>query len=209
MNFMEKIIAYLKQTYHPLSILVYGSYRDGTQNLNSDFGALVISGSHDVFHDTGFLDSIQLDVFVYPESYFEKEYDCDAFLQILDAEVILDTENKGANLKNQVVSYVQNLPHKTDEEIQKGVDWCVKMLARAQRGDAEGAFRWHWVLTDSLEIFCDKLHRLYLGPKKTLKWMETEYPQAFALYKKALTDFSLESLSGWIDYLQSSCQTSD
>lgn len=209
MNFMEKIIAYLKQTYHPLSILVYGSYRDGTQNLNSDFDALVISGSHDVFHDTGFLDSIQLDVFVYPESYFEKEYDCDAFLQILDAEVILDTENKGANLKNQVVSYVQNLPHKTDEEIQKGVDWCVKMLARAQRGDAEGAFRWHWVLTDSLEIFCDKLHRLYLGPKKTLKWMETEYPQAFALYKKALTDFSLESLSGWIDYLQSSCQTSD
>ena len=103
---MEKIIAYLKQTYHPLSILIYGSYRDGTQNLNSDFDALVISGSHDVFHDTGFLDGIQLDVFVYPESYFEKEYDCDAFLQILDAEVILDTENKGANLKNQVVSYI-------------------------------------------------------------------------------------------------------
>jgi hypothetical protein len=63
-------------------------------------------------------------------------------------------------------------------------------------------FRWHWVLIDSLEIFCDVLHRPYWGPKKSLKWMEENNPTAFACYKQALADFSMDSLENWIAYIQ-------
>ena len=68
---LEKIIEYIKQKYNPLSIILYGSYANGTNNLNSDFDALVISYDHEQFHDTSFVNDIQLDVFVYPASYFD------------------------------------------------------------------------------------------------------------------------------------------
>lgn len=72
---MEQIIEYIKQKYSPLTIIVYGSYASGTNNLNSDFDALVISQHHREFHDTSFVNGVQLDVFVYPNSYFDGDYD--------------------------------------------------------------------------------------------------------------------------------------
>jgi hypothetical protein len=76
------------------------------------------------------------------------------------------------------------------------------MLARVKRYDAEGMFRWHWVLIDSLEIFCDVMHYPYWGPKKSLKWMEENHPTAFACYQMALADFSMDSLENWIAYIK-------
>ena len=82
------------------------------------------------------------------------------------------------------------------------VDWCIKMLARVKRYDAEGMFRWHWVLIDSLEMFCDIKQHPYLGPKKALKWMEKNHPSAFVCYKNALDNFSINSLENWIAYIK-------
>lgn len=203
---MEQIIEFIKQKYTPLSIILYGSYADGTNNLNSDFDALVISFHHEQFHDTSFVDGVQLDVFVYPASYFDGDYDCNDFIQIFDGKIITDTENIGKTLQTQVLSHLQNLPHRTNAEIHANVDWCVKMFERVKRYDAEGMFRWHWVLIDSLEIFCDIAHHPYLGPKKTLKWMEENHPCAFAYYEKALNDFSIESLENWISHIKNELQ---
>lgn len=199
---MEQIIEYIKQAYNPLSVILYGSYADGTNNLNSDFDALVISDSHEVFHDTSFVNEIQLDVFVYPVSYFDKDYSCEDFVQIFDGKIILDTNDKGKTLKSCVLSYIENRPQKTYAEIQADIDWCVKMYERTKRCDAEGMYRWHWVLVDSLEIFCNSLHHIYPGPKKSLKWMKENHPEAFACYEKALNDFSTESLLNRISYLK-------
>lgn len=199
---MEKIIEYIKQTYDPLSIILYGSYANATNDSNSDFDALVISRDHEFFHDTAVINEIILDVFVYPDTYFNEDYDCNEFIQIFDGKIILDTENKGQALKNRVLSHIKALPRKTDAEIQANIDWCKKMLERVKRRDAEGMFRWHWLLSDSLEIFCDAVNHPYFGPKKTLKWMEENHTAAFSHYKKALSDFSIESLSDWISYLE-------
>ena len=163
---LEKIIEYIEQKYNPLSIILYGSYANGTNNLNSDFDALVISYDHEQFHDTSFVNDIQLDVFVYPASYFDGEFDCNNFIQIFDGKIIVDNEERGKTLQMKVLSYLQNRPQKTKAEMDANVDWCVKMLARVKRYDAEGMFRWHWVLIDSLEIFCDIQQHPYLGPKR-------------------------------------------
>ena len=34
---LKQIIEYIKRNYNPISIILYGSYADGTNNLNSDF----------------------------------------------------------------------------------------------------------------------------------------------------------------------------
>lgn len=199
---MDQIIEYIKQKYNPLSIILYGSYANGTNNLNSDFDSLVISYDHEHFHDTSFVNGTQLDVFVYPASYFDGDFDCNDFIQIFDGKIIADSDGLGKTLQKRVLSYLQNRPPKTPAEIDASVDWCIKMFERVKRNDAEGMFRWHWVLIDSLEIFCDITHHPYFGPKKALKWMEENHPTAFNIYQNALTNFSIESLEEWISYIK-------
>lgn len=200
---MEQIIEYIKQKYIPISVILYGSYADGTNNLGSDFDSLVISYNHEVFHDTSLVNGVQLDVFVYPVSYFDGAFDCNDFIQTADGKIILDHDERGKALQAKVVSHLRNRPQKSRAEIDANVDWCIKMLARAKRYDAEGMFRWHWRLTDSLEIFCDIIQHPYSGPKKTLKWLEATHPFAFECYNKALQDFSIDSLENWITYMKS------
>ncbi len=42
---MNEIITALEAKYHLLGMIVYGSYADGTNNLNSDFDALLLTDS--------------------------------------------------------------------------------------------------------------------------------------------------------------------
>ncbi len=197
------LIRYIQEKYDPLSVIVYGSYADGSNDANSDFDALVISDDHEQFHDTSVVNGVPLDVFVYPASFFEVEYACDEFVQIFDGQIIVDKNELGARLQKKVQTYLRERPAKTAAEIRASVDWCTKMLERAKRHDCEGMFRWHWVLTDSLEIFCDIMQWSYFGPKKALKWMEEKHSEAFALYQRALSSFCIEHLEEWIAYLQS------
>lgn len=203
------IIEYIKQRYNPISVILYGSYANGTNDSNSDFDALVISGDHEKYHDTSFVEGIQLDVFVYPAPYFNGDYDRAEFVQIFDGQIIVDNDDVGKTLQTNVKAYLQNRPYKTGAEIQANIDWCKKMLERAKRYDAEGMFRWHWVLIDSLEIFCDIMHHPYLGPKKSLKWMKENAPNAFEYYEKALGSLDIESLRNWIFYIENMYKTAD
>ena len=59
MKSTDKIIDYLKKTYQPESIIVYGSFADGSANLNSDFDALIIAGKEKL-HDSSFVDALFL-----------------------------------------------------------------------------------------------------------------------------------------------------
>lgn len=206
---MEQIMKYIQQKYSPVSVILYGSYANGTNNLNSDFDALVISSDHEQYHDTSFINDIQLDVFVYPVSYFNKNYNCEDFIQIYDGRIITDSDHIGKNIQAHVQTYVQNRPYKTDAEIQTSIDWCIKMFERVKRNDAEGMFRWHWLLTDSLEIFCDIKHYPYWGPKKSLKWMSENHPIAYSKYEKALSNLNIDNLENWITYIKTHTEQLD
>ena len=172
MRSTDKIIDYLEKTYQPESIIVYGSFADGSANLNSDFDALIIAGKEKL-HDSSFVDGVVLDVFAYPP---------DQFLNVLD--------------------YIGRIPLKTEEDISQEIKWCEKMLLRTMRGDVEGYYRWHWVLCDSLEIYFDIKGIHYYGPKKALRFMEESDSEAFHIYSKALLEFNQEGLSDWINYLK-------
>lgn len=206
---MDEIIAYLQKKYDPAAVLVYGSFADGTQSENSDFDALVLSQTHREFHDTSFVGETQLDVFVYPVSLFQGEYHPETFLQVYGGIPVMDTQGVGRTLLQQVENYMKTLPGKTPEEQEGELRWCRKMLQRAKRQDTEGAYRWHWLLTESLEIFCDIAGYPYLGPKKSLRFLEKQNPTAYGCYTRALTDFRYDTLKAWIDCMENTRTQSD
>ena len=196
------ILEYLNWTYRPDAVIVYGSFADGSANLNSDFDALVIAGKEKT-HDSSVVDGVVLDVFVYPAETFSTDYDPEEFVQVWDGKIVLDEHGIAGQLKAKVLDYIEHFPKKTATEVAQEVEWCEKMLLRTMREDVEGYYRWHWVLCDSLEIYFDIKGLHYYGPKKTLRLMEKSNVEAFGLYAKALREFDRESLSAWIDYLKS------
>lgn len=196
------IMEYLNRTYRPDAVIVYGSFADGSANLNSDFDALIIAGKEKT-HDSSIVDGVVLDVFVYPAKTFSADYDPEEFVQVWDGKIVLDEHGIAGRLKAKVLDYIEHLPKKTATEVAQEVEWCEKMLLRTMREDVEGYYRWHWVLCDSLEIYFDILDLHYYGPKKALCLMEKSDAEAFGLYAKALREFDRESLSAWINYLKS------
>lgn len=115
---MDEIIRYLKKKYDPISIIIYGSYANGTNNENSH-NLLVVGG-------------IQLDVFIYSEENFQDNILYEDFLQISDGIIVWDTNEYGKNFKAQVAKFVENVPRKTDNDIQNDIAWCKKMLLRTK-----------------------------------------------------------------------------
>lgn len=198
---MEKILTWLQEKYAPQAVILYGSYADGTAGEGSDFDALLLA-DHPAQHDVSVVEGVQLDVWVYPADYFTKDDALEEAVTILDGVILHDPQGLGKALQARVQAWWEAKPRKSAEENAASVAWCRKMLARTERADAEGFFRWHWLLTDSLEIACDLLHQSYRGPKKALRWLESGHPQVFAVYQEALTNFNREALRAWIDCLE-------
>lgn len=66
----------------------------------------------------------------------------------------------------------------------------------------EGVYRLHWLLVDTLEIYCDLKGKFYFGPKKALKQMEQTDEVSANIYFKALQDPTEENVSAWIERLK-------
>lgn len=198
----ERIIRYLKEKYQPETILVYGSFRDGSHNQNSDFDALVLTAQGQG-HDASTVGGVTLDVFLYPPEHFAGEFDPEEVVQCFDGVLLLDRNGLGERLLARVREYLAAYQPKERRLIEQDLDWCQKMLGRCVRGDAEGFYRWHWLLRDSLEIYCDLRGRYFFGPKKALRAMEQEDPESFALYSAALESLDQAALEAWVGRLES------
>ena len=198
---MEAILNYLHTAYAPQTVILYGSYADGTNREGSDFDALILA-EHPQHHDVSIVEGVQLDVWVYPIDYFAADDRLEEAITIVDGVVLHDPQGMGAALQKRVQDAVAAQPVKTREENVGALAWCRKMQSRTQRSDTEGYYRWHWLLSESLEIACDLLHQPYRGPKKSLRWMENAHPALYTVYSRALQEFTQDSLAVWLDCLE-------
>ena len=140
-----------------------------------------------------------LDVFVYPEREIGNNPDLYGFIQIFGGVIVYDKTGAASGLMQKVHEYVEHFPKKTQSEKEELKVWCGKMLHRASRSDAEGAYRAHWLLVDSLQIYCDIRNLFYFGPKKTIQFMENSDPSGFNLFSDALKNQA--ALEAWIHYI--------
>ncbi len=198
---MKEILDYLSKTYEPRAILLYGSYAVGTQTAESDFDALILTENHVKKYDNSSINGTVLDVFLYPTDVFEKSFEPYDFLQIFDGIILFDETNTLKKAQNDILLWMKRHAEKPQEEIFHALEWCEKMLRRTKRNDAEGHFRHHLLLTESLSIYSDIRKIYYLGPKKILSQMEKDDPPSFLLYEKALSDFREDTLTAWISHL--------
>lgn len=195
------ILRYLEETYHPHTIITYGSYRDGTNGQDSDFDALLIADGIAKGHDAATVAGVTLDVFCYPTGALEECQDVGEFVQLFDGALERDERGIGAELLRRVNGSIEENRVRSAEEKQFGRDWCSKMLRRSARGDTEGLYRRHWLLCDSLSIYCELRDRYYFGPKKTLRYLERQDPAGYALLQAALTECSQRNVEQWVSHV--------
>lgn len=84
MNIKTQVIDYLKHTYTPISILLYGSYADGTNDETSDFDCIIIVHEKEKRHDNSVINGVPLDCFIFTKEETLSD-DIDAFLTVYDA----------------------------------------------------------------------------------------------------------------------------
>ena len=196
---MEEILRYIREKYHPSGLILYGSYAAGTQTPQSDFDALAVGGC--TAHDVSAVAGVPLDLYVYPKEFVISSDGAD-FLHLSGGRVLWDADGTAAALLARVDQSAALLPQEDAEELEAAVQWCEKMLCRAQRGDAEGNFRRYWLLTESLNICCSLRRRRYLGPRKALKLLQWDAPELVSLYTAALAAGGGEALAAWVRALR-------
>lgn len=202
MGIADKIIEALREKYRPLGIAVYGSFADGSNNRNSDFDALLLLPDGETGHDDSVLFGTELDVWLYGAAHFAAPYDTEDFLQLHDSVIVEDATGRLSALRAEVNAHIESAPQKSEAENAQSLSWCRKMLRRTERGDAEGCYRLHWLLTDSLSIYYDLRGEYYFGPKKALRRMANTAPDDAAVYERALHEPSPENLAAWVGVLE-------
>lgn len=196
---MKQILRYLTERYHPIGVIVYGSYACGTNDAQSDFDALLILEEGDAFHDTSLVQGVRMDVFGYPRDYLKGLDDMGEIIQIHGGQITLDQTGLAAELLRKAEDYAVARSQSSGESKRQLRDWCGKMLARAERNDPEGQYRRYWLLTDSLSIYCELRDRFYFGPKKTITYLNEKDPEGYRLFRTALE--RQEEIPRWIEYV--------
>ena len=197
---MEQIIEYLKNTYQPLSILLYGSYADGTNDESSDFDCMIIVREKTKNHDDSFIDGVQLDCFIFTEEQVKDEGDIDVFLTVYDSNIVLDN-GLGAELKGRVRKYVEEHTVIPDDEKEIISSWIKKMMRRVEKNDDEGNMRAVSFLAESLVDYFLLRDMFYFGSKKAIHYIKENDRDGYDLFHHAVTAKNNGDIIKWAEYI--------
>jgi len=173
----------LQLNHHCHSMILYGSFADGTNNDDSDIDVVCFSDQPIQSHDVSVIQGHPLDAWIYPT---EKMNDPSEFLHIHAGIILRDDKKRCVPFLNQIETLIKTPVKVSDDEKAFLKAWMQKMLKRSLRGDSEGDFRAHWLLVDALEIYFKLRDQRYLGPKKALIWLKENDPLFFKAYSLAL-----------------------
>ena len=198
---MEQIIEYLKNTYRPLSILLYGSYADGTNDESSDLDCMIIVPEKEKNHDDSVIGGVQLDCFIFTEEQVKNEDDdIDAFLTAYDSNIVLDN-GLGADLKRRVHEYVEAHTVIPDEEKEFIRSWIQKTVHRIQKNDDEGNMRAVSFLAESLVDYFFLRDMFYFGSKKAIRYIKENDGEGYDLFHRAITAKADSDIIKWAEYI--------
>ena len=202
-KFLNYIIEYLIAEYSCHSIILYGSFANGSYTDESDIDLICFSDNHKKENDTTVLNDRQLDAWIYNTEAMD---DATQFLHIRGGEILLDKKNKCIDFLNDIdKEFAMGPKQLTVKEKDFLRDWLQKMLRRAKKGDIEGNFRYHWMLTDALEIYFDIKGIWYLGPKKSLQWLYENDKGAYEIFDNALRiNADIGAIEGLVRYIAKS-----
>jgi predicted nucleotidyltransferase len=175
---------YLIKKYGCHSIILYGSFANGDYSDESDIDLLCFCDDLEKENDMTEFNNRRLDAWIYKTEMINN---CTDFLHVRGGKILLDEKNLCTGLLNNIDKQFITGPRQLSlEEKDFLKSWLQKMLKRAEKGDIEGNFRYHWMLTDTLEIYFNIKGKWYLGPKKSLEWLNINDKTAYDLFNNAL-----------------------
>lgn len=176
----------LSQRHGVHTVLLYGSRADGTEDQDSDCDIAAFAPREDIGRDVRMLDGIYLDVFIYPESVLRQQPTM-ALLKLRQSVVLVQREQEADHfLQGLQALFAQGPPALPADEAGARRSWAWKMMARMERGDAEGHYRRAWLLTSLLEDYFALRGLWYEGPKKALQWLDGHDPAVAIAVEAAL-----------------------
>lgn len=196
---MEQILEYLQNTYHPISILLYGSYADGTNDPTSDFDCMLIVSKKDKNHDDTIIHGIQLDCFLFTEDDLRHE-DINVFLPACHSNIVWDN-GIGAALKRRVQEYVEQNTCTPEEEKKFLSSWIQKTILRISKNDDEGNMRAVSFLAESLEDYYALRDLFYFGSKKAIRHLQETDPEGYTYFHYAVTQRNNDAIIKWAKYV--------
>jgi len=199
-KFLDKLTDYLVAEYGCHCIILYGSWAEADHSEKSDVDLACFTDNKSKAHDTKIFQGRTLDAWIYDSGMLDRPED---FIHLKDGTPILDCRGQGQKfLENINQIYLKGPEVLSKDEASFLKRWLVKMYERAAREDMEGNYRYHWLLTDCLEIYF-KLHGTwYLGPKKSFAWLSVHDKQAYRLWENALAKFAaIADLKKLINYI--------
>lgn len=153
------------------TVLLYGSRANGSEDQDSDCDIAAFAPREDTGRDTRVVDGVFLDVFVYPESVLLQQ-PATEFLKLRQSVVLVQRAQQADRfLQGLQALFAQGPPALPADEARARRSWAWKMVARMERGDAEGHYRRAWLLTSLLEDYFALRGQWYEGPKKALQWL--------------------------------------
>lgn len=199
-SIIEDIRNYLKEQYNCHSIILYGSFDNGTYTDESDIDIICFCDNVIKKNDTSIINGRQLDAWMYDTNMMTKQ---EELLHINGGKILLDEKDLCTRLLVNIEELFNEGARKlTLEEINFQKSWLTKMLNRAKMGDIEGNFRYHWMLVDSLEIYFGIKGLWYLGPKKSLCWLKENDINVYKLFNDALNiNSSFEKIENLISFI--------
>jgi predicted nucleotidyltransferase len=164
--------ARLQAEYGAHTILLYGSMADGSADADSDLDVAAFGPVERVTRVAELRDGIFVDAFVYPDTVLDAPEE--EHLRFRGSRILLQRAGAAASLLERLEERYEAGPEPLPaDEVEVRRTWARKMVARIQRGDAEGDYRRHWLLTVLLEDYFHLRGSWFEGPKKALAWLAT------------------------------------
>lgn len=187
----DALAAYLHDRHDCHTVLLYGSVARGEDGPESDVDVMGFRDAQGHENDTSEFQGRLLDAWIKPIGELEnavagRPEAREPFLHVVGGIPLADPEGLLVRLLEQVAAEGA-LPVPLDPKRRAFLSsWCRKMVQRARKGDPEGDFRLHWLLTDGLSIAFQFMERRYPGPKAALKVLASENPDLHARFVEAL-----------------------
>ncbi len=174
------------------TFILYGSRVNNTFNIDSDIDILCIKDKGESYQYSKVINGYFVDAWV--NNIYDLSNTPD-FLKILGGKVLIEKNNIGTKILEDVKSMYQNTSTGfSDLEINNLKLWSDKMLNRAKKLDPEGNFRKIWLANDLLELYFNVRNIWYLGSKKSFIWFKNNDLESYHLFDNLYKNPTLENL---------------
>ncbi len=200
---VEKIVGFLKEKYEFHCAILYGSRAGNDFRPDSDYDLLCVNNSGPRIREIIKLEDVTIDLIVDNENVLNSQQ---PIVYLWQAKIIVDDKGFAKSLLNTALKILAEPPQPlSSSKIVQRKKQTADILFYIKQSNILGDYRRHDLFPKLLGLYLAFKRVWDLGDKHSFQWMEKNDPQAFNLFRKAMSsnaEFSdIEALVNYINYL--------